>query len=452
MRPHFNCLFVCLLSASLLAHFTLFAADSATTTKPPSRADANGNPIRRAATGHVSNYDEAKVGHYTLPNPLVLENGQLVKDSNTWFNVRRPELLKFYRDNIYGRVPANAPKATFHVAETDTNALGGLAIHKLVLIQFGDASNAPVMHLNVYLPAKGTEPVPVLLQIVFFSNPPIPDPASPTAPVRPMYRLRFSETGPMTNIIERGYGYATFRYTEVEPDKADSFESGVIGQTLRPGQSKPAADEWGAISAWAWAASRVLDYFETDPTVDAKRVALIGHSRLGKTVLWAGAQDPRFALVFSSCAGEMGSALARRDYGETIDDMAANFPWQFAGNFQKYAGHWNEMPVDAHEVIALNAPHPVFITAGTGDQWADPRGEFLAEVAAGPVYQLLGLKDLGTTNFPPVDTPLVTGDLGFNYHTGPHAIMPEDWQAFLDFAGTYLKPTPVTPTTPHAAK
>jgi len=174
--------------------------------------------------------------------------------------------------------------------------------------------------------------------------------------------------------------------------------------------------------------------------VDAKRVALIGHSRLGKTVLLAGARDPRFALIFSSCGGEMGSALARRDYGETIDDMAANFPWQFCGNFQKYPGHWNEMPVDAHELIALNAPHPVFISGGTGDQWSDPRGEFLAEVAAGPVYRLLGLKDLGTTNFPPVDTPLITGDLGYNYHTGPHAIMPEDWNAFLDFADKYFKP------------
>ena len=430
----------------LPAGLRIQAADSTTVTNAPlRRTDAHGDPVRRAVTGHISNYDESRVGHYTLPNPLVLADGRPVRDAKTWFDVRRPELLKLYDDDIYGRVPANAPKVSFKVAEIDTNALGGLAVHKLVLIQFGDKPDGPVMHLNEYLPAKANGPAPMLLQIVFFSNPPVPDPASTSTNPTPRFRFRFSEAGPMTNIIERGYGYATFRYTEIQPDSLKSFESGVINLTLKPGQGKPAPGEWGAISAWAWGASRALDYFESDSGVDAKRVALIGHSRLGKTVLWAGAQDPRFALIFSSCAGEMGSSLARRDYGETIDDIAANFPWQFAGHFQKYIGHWNEMPVDAHELIALNAPHPVFIIGGTGDQWSDPRGEFLAEVAAGPVYRLLGLKDLGTTNFPPPDTPLIAGDLGWNYHTGPHAILPEDWQAFLDFADKYLKPKSVGP-------
>jgi dienelactone hydrolase len=184
----------------------------------------------------------------------------------------------------------------------------------------------------------------------------------------------------------------------------------------------------------------VLDYLETDRSVDARHVALIGHSRLGKTVLLAGARDPRFALIYSSCAGEMGSSLARRDYGETVDDMAANFPWQFAGNFQKYTGHWNDMPVDTHMLIALNAPHPVFIGGGTQDQWADPRGEFLGAVAAGPVYRLAGRQDLGTTNGPQIDTPIISGDLGFHYHTGGHTITASDWTAFLDFADKYFKP------------
>jgi hypothetical protein len=165
----------------------------------------------------------------------------------------------------------------------------------------------------------------------------------------------------------------------------------------------------------------------------------MGHSRLGKTVLWAGAQDPRVAVVFSSCAGEMGSSLARRDWGETVDDMAQNFAWQFAGNFQKWPGKWNDMPVDAHMLIALNAPHPVFITGGTTDQWADPKGEFLAAVAAGPVYRLLGKKDLGITELPALDTPVITGDLGWHYHTGGHSATPADWKAFLDFASKYLK-------------
>ena len=176
--------------------------------------------------------------------------------------------------------------------------------------------------------------------------------------------------------------------------------------------------------------------------MDAKRVAIQGHSRLGKTVLWAGAQDPRIAVVFSSCSGEMGAALARRDYGETVDDMAQNFPWQFAGNLQKWVGHWNDMPVDSHMVIALNAPHGVFINGGTQDQWSDPKGEFLGAVAAGPVYRLVGKKDLGTAELPALDTPLISGDLGWVYHTGGHAATRADWTAFLDFAEKYFKPQP----------
>jgi hypothetical protein len=424
---------VCL---GLFTGFSLRAAD--TTNAPLPRADANGNPLRRAPTGHVSNYDEAKVGSYTLPDPLVLADGKPVRDAKTWFKARRPELLKLYDTEIYGAIPANAPTATAKVIETDTNALDGLAIHKDVAIQFGKGTNAVVAHLHIYLPANATKPVPLLLHMVFFSNPPFPDSttnAAATGPVR-----RFSEGGPLTNIFAHGYGYATFRYTDIQPDNTNTYHSGVIALTLKPGQAKPAPDQWGSISAWAWGASRVLDYLEKDKSVDAKRVALIGHSRLGKTVLVAGARDPRFALIYSSCGGEMGSALARRDYGETIDDMAANFPWQFAGNFQKYSGHWDVMPVDAHEIIALNAPHPVFVGAGTQDQWADPRGEFLSEVAAGPVYRLVGKQDLGATNGPEIDKPYLTGDLGFHYHTGGHTITASDWNAFLDFADKYFKP------------
>jgi hypothetical protein len=441
MRPHLFC--VILAAVLLPARFPVQAADPAPSTNAaPRRTDANGNPLRRAPTGHISNYDESKVGAYTLPDPLVLQNGKPVRDAETWFKLRRPELLQLYESEIYGRVPARAPEATFKVVEADANALGGLAVRKLVEIHFSGQPEGSNVHLHVYLPAKAAGPVPLLLHLVFFGNPPVSGPASNAAPSGPGGRPAFRETGPLTNILARGYGYATFRYTEVQPDSSNTCSSGVIKLALKPGQTKPAPDEWGTISAWAWGASRVLNYLATDPAVDARRVALIGHSRLGKTVLWTGAQDPRFALVFSSCAGEMGSALARRDFGETVDDMAANFPWQFAGNFQKYSGHWNDLPVDAHTLIALNAPRPVFITGGTQDQWADPRGEFLAAVAAGPVYRLLGKTDLGTSEGPPLDTPLITGDLGFHYHTGGHTITPADWNAFLDFADKYLKPNP----------
>jgi hypothetical protein len=442
MRPHFICTVLMLLAAALPGSLPAGAADSSVPTNSTTpRTDAHGNVIRHAPTGHVSNYDEAKVGTYTLPDPLVLQNGQPVRDAKTWYQQRRPELLKLYDTDIYGRVPGNAPKAMFKLLETDTNVMGGLATSKLVLMQLGDQPDAPQVRLHIYLPSGAKRPVPMLLQLVFFNNLPISGGASNPVPPNLSSRVLLrGEIGPITNILAHGYGYTTFRYTEVQPDDSNSLQSGVIGLTSAPNQTDRAPDDWGTISAWAWSASRVLDYFETDPAVDAKHVALIGHSRLGKTVLLAGARDPRFALVFSSCAGEMGASLARRDFGETIDDMAANFPWQFAVNFQKYAGHWNDMPVDTHMLIALNAPHPVFITGGTKDQWSDPRGEFLAEVAAGPVYRLVGKKDLGVTDGPPLDTPVITGDLGFNYHTGGHTITPSDWAAFLEFADRYLKP------------
>ena len=412
-------------------------------TAPPAPAaplkDSHGNTLHRAPTGHITNYDEDKVPPYSLPDPLRLQNGQPVRDADTWFKQRRPEILRLYESEIYGRVPPRAPKVSSEVVETDPKALDGLAVRKLVLIHFGDKPDGPTVHLHMYLPAKATRPVPLLLHLVFFNNPPLP--GVPPAP-GPGGRPPFREAGPVADILAHGYGYATFRYSEVQPDKPGTFDAGVIGLALAPGQAKPAADEWGTIGAWAWGASRVLDYLESDPAVDARRVALIGHSRLGKTVLWAGARDPRFALVFSSCSGEMGAALARRDFGETIDDMAANYGYQFAGNFQKYPGHWTDMPVDAHLLIALIAPRPVFITGGTQDLWADPRGEFLAAVAAGPVYRLLGSHDLGASDGPPLDTPLITGDLGFNYHTGGHTITAADWSAFLAFADRHLQRAP----------
>ena len=422
-----------------LAGAPVSAAEPAAAPAATPLKDSHGNTLRRVPTGHITNYDEDKVPPYTLPDPLVLQNGQPVRDASTWFSQRRPELLQLYETEIYGRVPARAPHVTFAVVETDPKAMDGLAVRKLVAVRFGEKPAGPTVHLHIYLPAKATGPVPLLLHLVFSDNPPLPGVAPAPGPGG---RPASPEAGPIADILARGYGYATFRYTEVQPDSANTYQSGIIGLALAPEQAKPAADEWGAISAWAWGASRVLDYFETDPAVDARRVALIGHSRLGKTVLWAGARDPRFALVFSSCAGELGSALARRDYGETVDDMAANYGYQFAGNLQKYPGHWNDMPVDAHLLIALNAPRPVFITGGTQDQWSDPRGEFLAEVAAGPVYRLVGKKDLGTSDGPLLDTPLITGDLGFYYHTGGHTITAADWNAFLVFADRYLQPAP----------
>jgi hypothetical protein len=391
-------------------------------------ADANGNPLRRALkTGHVSNYDEAKVPPYTLPDPLVMANGTRVADANGWRTRRRPEILRAYQTEIYGRIPANTPKMSWTVTETDAAAKGNTATMRRVVGRIGSAPDAPRVNVMVYTPSSAKAPVPLVLIVNFGGGPPVEG--------RPS--MQFNDPPVAADILARGWGYAMVGYQDIQPDRLNTFDQGVIGITSGPGQL-PKPGEWGAISAWAWGISRIIDFFETDKLVDAKKIAVQGHSRIGKTALWASALDERIAAVYASCSGEMGAALARRDWGETVDDMTQNFPYWFATDFQKYAGRWNDMPVDAHMLIALSAPRPVFITGGTADQWADPVGEFLAGVAAGPVYRLLGKKDLGTTELPPLDTPLTRGDIGWHYHTGGHAATPADWKAFLEFVSKYF--------------
>ena len=402
-------------------------------------SDANGNPLRRALrTGHVSNYDETKVAPYTLPDPLVMANGQPVRTAAMW-RTRRAEIVKLYEDEIYGRVPASAPRVTWEVSETDPTARDGTSLMKRVVGRVGTAMDGPRLNLTVHTPAASKGPVPVILLVNFGGGARAGGAGgAATAGARAGRGPAGGDPPVAADILARGWGYATIGYGDIQPDRANAWTEGVIGQTLAPGQTAPAPGEWGTISAWAWGVSRIIDYLETDRHVDGRRIAVHGFSRLGKTVLWASAKDERIAAVFSGCSGEMGASLARRDWGETVDDMAQNFPWQFAGNLQKYAGRWNDMPVDAHMLIALSAPRPVFITGGTRDQWADPKGQFLAQVAAGPVYRLLGRRDLGITDFPPVDTPIITGDLGWYYHTGGHQVLPAEWQAFLEFTGRYF--------------
>jgi len=390
--------------------------------------DANGNPLRKALkTGHISNYDESKVPAYTLPDPLVMADGKRVTDAQTWRTKRRPEILRAYQTEIYGRIPPNTPKVTWEVVDTDPAAKGNTAIMRRAVGRIGSSPDAPRVTMMIYTPSKAAKPVPLILMINFGGGP----------PVEGKPPMQFNDPPVAAEILARGWGYAMVGYQDIQPDRLNTFNQGVIGQTLASGE-QPKPDEWGAISAWAWGLSRIIDHFETDKLVDAKKIAVFGHSRLGKTALWASALDERIAAVYSSCSGEMGAALARRDWGETVDDMTQNFPYWFAGNFQKYAGKWKDMPVDAHMLIALSAPRPVFITGGTQDQWADPVGEFKAGVAAGAVYKLLGKNDFGTTQLPPLDTPLTKGDIGWHYHTGGHAATPADWKAFLEFVGKYF--------------
>jgi hypothetical protein len=397
------------------------------------KSDPSGNPVRLArATGHVSNYSEDKVAAFTLPDPLTTNSGQRVTTAQEWREKRRPEILKFYETEIYGRVPANAPRVTWEVTETGNNAREGAALMKRIVGRMSDKPDGPKMNLTLYLPAKATGPVPVLLNLTFS----FPSIQNSKSKIQNSRALRFDSTGAL---LARGWGYASLGYTDIQPDLASQWTQGVIGLTLQEGQRQPAPDEWGTISAWAWGLSRAIDYLETDSGVNSKQIAISGASRLGKTVLWASAQDERVAAVFSIVPGEMGASLIRRDWGETLDDMAQNFGYQFAGNLQKWVGRWNDLPVDQHMLIALSAPRPIYVNGGLSDQWSDPKGEFLSLVGAGPVYRLLGANDLGVTDLPPLDQPITTGHLAFHYHSRGHTAVPADWQAFLSFADRHVR-------------
>ncbi|MBP8304087.1 MAG: acetylxylan esterase [Phycisphaerae bacterium] len=408
------------------------------------------------------NYTEAKVVQYTLPDPLKLSNGEPVRDAATWFEKRRPELIKLFEENQYGRVPATAPKVTWQVLSTDPNALEGKAIMKQLAGRMG-GPDGPAIDATLYVPAKAGKPAPVLINLTFSFGPPrgrgraartpMAPPATvmaqaapargnaPAAPAR-------GRGGPMmmrnvaADMIAHGFGYATINYNSIEPDTLEGIKANLArGLALAQGRTEPAPDEWGAIASWAWGISRLVDYLETEPGVDAKRIAITGCSRLGKTVMWAGARDTRIAMVIDSCSGEGGSAISRRNYGETVGHLVAKgrFPYQFCANYAKWADKVNEMPVDAHMLAALIAPRPLLIQTGTTDIWSDPYGMFLAAVGAEPVYKLLGKEGLGTAKMPPAGDPILH-TVGFLMHEGGHGMVDTDWDVFIRFMEMHLKP------------
>ena len=408
----------------------------------PVRAQIADSPDDAVADIPV-NYTEAKAGEYTLPDPLTLADGEAVTDAATWIEKRRPEIVRLFEENQFGRCPGRPADMRFDVFDKGTPAFEGKALRRQVTIHFTQDPNGPMMDLLIYLPADANRPVPLLLNLGFAAN---------NLMVRdegvkvgrswdPRQMKRVSATRGfgfgglnVMPVIEKGFGIATFNYTDIDPDAPGCTAHGVRALYLKPGQIEPAADEWGAIAAWAWGLSRALDYLETDPGVDAKRVAVTGVSRLGKTVLWAGASDPRFAMVIASCSGEGGAALSRRNYGETIAHLVApkRFPYQFCQNYQKYARHLDRFPVDSHLLISLIAPRPVLLQTGDTDKWSDPYGEFLAAVAAGPVYKLLGRQGLDTDRMPKAGEPILH-TIGYFMHAGGHGSLPADMDVFLSF-------------------
>ena len=360
-----------------------------------------------------ANEDESKVPPYTLPDPLVLADGKKVADARTWTEKRRPELLRLFETHVYGRTPAGGPKPRFQVTKTDQAALGGRATRKDVAITFGEGAAARRLDLVVYVP-NTRAPAPLFLGLNFQRNGEV--------------------KWPIETIVGRGYGVASAFYGDLFPDRADGASESVL--TLFPARQGP--DAWNAIGVWAWAVSRALDYLETDRAVDAKRVALIGHSRLGKAALWAGAQDPRFAMVISNESGCGGAALSKRIYGETVAAITKRFPHWFCANFARYADREAELPVDQHELLALIAPRPLYVASAVEDLWADPKGEFLAALGADPVYRLLGTDGLPAREMPAVDQP-VQGTIAYHVRSGGHDLTDYDWRQYVAFADKHLR-------------
>ena len=399
------------------------------------------------------NYDESKVRPYTLPDPLLLDNGRRVTTSSQWEKQRRPELLETFIAEMYGRSPGKSRSVKAEVTSVDKSALGGKAIRKEVTLTIKGPNGSHQVHLLIYLPPAAKKPVPMFLGLNFDGNHSInPDPGITLA----MLWVQTNKGGAFTaqrapessrgksvgrwdveTILSRGYAVATVYAGDIEPDYNNSYKNGVHALYFKDDQSSPEPDEWGTVAAWAWGLSRVMDYFAKDKDIDAKKVIVTGHSRMGKAALWAGATDQRFAIVISNNSGEGGAALARRWFGETTARINTSFPHWFSGNFKKYNDRENDLPFDQHELIALIAPRPVYIASAQEDQWADPKGEFLSGFHAAPVYKLYGKKGLGVTEQPPINQAV--GDfIGYHIRTGKHDVTDFDWAQYLDFADRHF--------------
>lgn len=377
-----------------------------------------------------ANYDDTKVPPYTLPNVLAG-----VKSPAEWKN-RRAEIFQLFEREMYGRSGPKPSGVKFELLEVSRDALNGKAIRKQIKVD-------PGFELLLYLPSDAKGPVPIFLGMNYTGNHGVtndPGVRVSTAWMRQKDNPRGLQASrwAIEKALARGYGIATVYYGDLDPDFDDGFQNGIHPLFYKAGQTRPAPDEWGSIGAWAWGLSRAMDYLEKDERVDAKRVAVHGHSRLGKAALWAGVQDERFAIVISNDSGAGGAALSKRIYGETVKDLNDRFPHWFAGNFRKYNGNEAALPFDQHMLIALIAPRPVYICSAQDDQWADPKGEFLSALHADPVYRLLGTEGLPVKEMPAIHHPAM-GRIGYHIRAGKHDVTDYDWEQWLNFADKHWK-------------
>lgn len=362
----------------------------------------------------------------SLPDPLVMLNGERVNTVEEWIEKRRPEVLELFRRYVYGRVPIDRPqKLRFTILEQVDNPLKATAFCKQVEITFEGPGGAGCIHLLLFTPKSASSPRPCFLLINNRGRETLDPEDFQSTPFWPVER-----------ILARGYATAAFDVSDVDPDEDDDFHNGVHG-IFDPPTRPRAEDAWGTISAWAWGASRAMDYLETDPLLAHDRIAVIGHSRGGKTALWCGAQDERFALAISNESGCTGAALARGTTGETIRQINTAFPHWFCRAYRQFNDDPEHLLVDQHLLLALMAPRRVYVASAQEDAWADPQNEFLACVYAEPVYQLFGLPGLGIRQMPPVHTPQHSGYIGYHLRAGSHDLIEKDWDYFMDYTDAH---------------
>ena len=391
--------------------------------------------------------DESKVPSYVLPDILTSLKGEKIMNAEQWEKVRRPEILKIFQDQIYGNVPGELKISEIIVHEEGSEALNGLAIRKQVDLVFRKGKHKLSVGVLIYLPHV-SDPVPVFLGCNFIGNHAcsedsqirISDSWAPNHSVDGIFNNTLTEQSrgatsdqwPIESIIKNGFGVATYYSGDIDPDKHD-FTDGIHPFFYKRGQTEPASDEWGTIAAWAWGLSRVLDYLEQDKRVDAGKVIVFGHSRMGKAATWAAASDRRFAACISNNSGCMGAALSRRKFGETVSAINKSFPHWFCENFKQYDDKEENLPIDQHMLLALIAPRPLYVASATEDLWADPKGEYLSAWHAGDVYKLYGLKGLTKDEMPAPDTP-VSGVVSYHLRTGRHDMISYDWEQYFVFA------------------
>jgi hypothetical protein len=385
----------------------------------------------------------------TLPELLVSENGTFISKASDWEQYRRDEILELFKNHVYGRVPDAELSITHHVKFMDRNALGGKAVMKEVELEVSNGSGSMDISLLIFLPRESNGPAPLFLGLTFNGNHTVhPDPRisipggwvmsndqlgimdnRATEGSRGARQLRW----PVELILSRGYGLATINYGDIDPDFDDGFKNGIHALVDSRGEIRE-KNAWGSIAAWAWGLSRAMDYFEKDDDIDQERVAVIGHSRLGKTSLWAGAQDERFALVISNNSGCGGAALSRRAFGETVGKINTSFPHWFCDQFLDYNDNEAALPVDQHMLLALMAPRPLYVASAAEDLWADPYGEYLSLYHGSRAYELYGKPSLEDDQLPEVDQPIRCGSLGYHIRSGKHDLTGYDWEQYLNFA------------------